>query len=750
MTGVYEKQCRGARFDYMVSTVENCKSLMENKNYKESYSLICELLLSLCNDKELIEEFFYSGAFELCCEFLRIKGENDMKTMNNSIPEVQEVEVPCLIVEQLSLLSSFTLQSFDEEIGEISMLIFFLTERHRYYVDVNWKSNELKYMGIFLQSHFRFLYSAIKSFNKFEKSEGLSILLLTLKNIEVAIRGCPAHRIVPNMVKALIEHSTWEIISLVAETIISNTLELVFEQKENTENDNTKILMQFRECTFVLIQIISYLPTIGTSPGINRHIIPSLIQIGLQKLFLTQSNSTVSIRCSCRYCENCRKIQKICTKREELIIKESAPLLQELIEVFIQNNALDLLSKLITSIQNIDNNCVINDTSSSNYFGYQRAFINMIPFVQKRFDTDHLNKTIVMLMQIMPKSTKISAENTQSITTLELNRTCFAKVTISKPGPEDSDINSDEKYSDIKSIEIVTLTEQTKAIVSCLTGIILQSFEFPLKSNENVKLSGILEIVCPTFELLLRKCIIEWEKQIDYIINNKFANEQMVLILSEMNTLLHLIVPIYLKYLRHKNINGNSKNIHKSTFQFLQKTLSNILSVFSDFFLSLSQIFITESNSENFSKDDLKSPARNKINQERKDIIYSIGSSLISSLSIISDVSTYNWTNVSRRRYLPSPHFKICGWISSSQFKFVDLWKRIFISERCIIVKELSQIVTLISERSSALNSKDIITRSLKFSSEDNDEYNAFLEDTDDELYNDSLENVSLSLNNVD
>ncbi|OII72507.1 uncharacterized protein cubi_00502 [Cryptosporidium ubiquitum] len=749
MTGVYEKQCRGARFDYMVSTVENCKSLLESKNYKESYSLICELLLSLCNDRELIEEFFYSGAFEFCCEFLKIKGENDLKIMNNDSSEVQDVEIPNLIIEQLSLLSSFTLQSFDEEIGEISMLIFFLTERHRYYVDVNWKSNELKYMGIFLQSHFRFLYSAIKSFNKFEKTEGPSILLLTLKNIEVAIRGFPAHRIVPNMVKALTENSTWEIIAFVAEIIISNTLELLLEQKEKSENNNTNILMQFRECALVLVQIITYFPTIGTSPGINKHIIPSLIQIGFQKLFLTQSNNMVSIRCSCRYCENCRKIQKICTKREELIIKESVPLLKELIDVFMKNNALDMLSNLITTIQNIDNNCTMDITSSNNYFSYQKAFINMIPFIQKMFDTEHLNKTIVTLMQIMPKSTKISTENTQ-LTTLESNRTCFAKITISKTGSEISNSNSDEKCSNIKSIEIVTLTEQTKNIISCLTGIILQSFDFPIKSNENMKVSGILEIVCPTFELLLRKCIIEWEKQIDYIINNKFTNEQMILILSEINTLLNLIVPIYLKYLRQKNINSNNKNTYKSTFQFLQKALSNILSVFSECFLSLSQIFITESNSEKPSKDHSKTTNYNQISQEQKDTIYFIGSSLILSLSIISDVSTYNWTNVSRRRYLPSPHFKVCGWISSSQFKFVDLWKRIFMSERCIIIKELSQIVTLISERSSALNSKDIITRSLKFSSEDNDQYDAFLEDTDDEAFNDSLENMNLNLNNVE
>ncbi|KAJ1613350.1 hypothetical protein OJ253_198 [Cryptosporidium canis] len=745
MTGVYEKQCRGARFDYMVSTVENCRNLLEEKNYKESYSLICELLLSICNDRELVEEFFYSGAFEFCCEFLRIKGDSDMRIMNRDTPDVQEIEIPSLIVEQFSLLSSFTLQSFDEDIGEISMLIFFLTERHRYYVDVNWKSNELKYMGIFLHSHFQFLYSAIKSLNNLEKSEGISILLLTLKNIEVAIRGFPAHRIVPNMVKVLTENSTWEIISQLSETIISNTLELVFEKKEKSKNENVNILMQFRECTLMLIQILTYFPTIGTSAGINRHIIPSFQQIGLQKLFLTQSNSMVSIRCSCRYCENCRKIQKICTKREELIIKESIPLLQELVEVFMRNNALDMLSNLITSIQNIDNSCLIDETPSGNYFGYQKTFINMIPFIQKAFDTDQLNKVVVTLMQIMPKSTKILANDL--LTTLEFNKTCFTIMAISNSKMEASDLNLGEQANS-KSIEIITLTEQAKSIVGCLTGIILQSYDFPLKNNENAQLSGILEIICPTFELLLRKCIIEWEKQMEIINNNRFTNEQMIMILSEINTLLNLLLPIYLKYLRQKN--SNSKNLNKQPFQYLQKKLSIILSMLSECFLSLCQIFITESSSDKSLKDNSKVSTQVKVSQEQKDILYSIGFSLMSSLSIISDVSTYSWTCVSRRRYLPSPHFKVCGWISSNQFKFIDLWKRIFVTERCIVIKELSQIITLVSERSSALNSKDIITRSLKFSSEDNDQYDAFLEDTDDEVLNDTIENSSLYLNSIE
>lgn len=743
MTGVYEKQCRGARFDYMVSTVENCRGLLERKNYKESYLLISELLLSLCNDRELIEEFFYSEAFEFCCEFIRVKGESDMKAMSNDVPEAQEIEIPSLIVEQFSLLSSFTLQSFDEEIGEISMLIFFLTERHRYYVDVNWKSNELKYMGVFLRSHFSFLYSAIKSFNTFEKSDGPSILLLTLKNIEVAIRGFPAHRIVPNMVKALTENSTWEIISHVAEFIISNTLELVLEQKEKSKPDNANVLMQFRECTLVLIQIITYLPTIGTSPGINKHIMPSMIQIGLQRLFLTQSNGMVSIRCSCKYCENCRKVQKICTKREEFIIKESIPLLQELIEVFMRNNALDMLSNLITSVQNIDNNCITSETSSGNCFGYQKMFINMVPFIQRTFDTDHLNKVIVTLMQIMPKSTKILASNLP-----EPNKSCFAKMIISDSDPEVSDSDLGDK-ADGKSIEIITLTEQAKSIVSCLTGMILQSYEFPIKNSENERLSGILEIVYPTFELLLRKCIIEWEKQIDMIIKNKFTNEQVITILSEISTLLNLILPIYLRYLRHKN--NSNKTPHKLTFQHLQKALSNIMSIFSECFLSLCQIFITEASSGHQpSKDSPKLSSNVQLSQEKNDIIYSIGSNLIFALSVTSDVSTYSWTCVSRRRYLPSPHFKVCGWISSSQFKFIDMWKRIFLTERCIVIKELSQIVTLISERSSALNSKDIITRSLKFSSEENGDYDAFLEDTEDELFGGSVENEGQGLNNIE
>ncbi|KAF7458396.1 Armadillo-type fold containing protein [Cryptosporidium felis] len=743
MTGVYEKQCKGARFDYMVSTVNKCRELVKQKNYKESYSKICELLLSLCNDRELVEEFFYSGAFELCCEFLTIKGENDMKRSKEA-SDYQDIEIPSLIIEQFSLLSSFTLQSFDEEIGEISLLIFFLAERHRYYVDVNWKSRELRYMGIFLHSHFQFLYSAIKFYSDFERDEGPSLLLLTLKNIEVAIRGFPAHRIVPNMAKVLTENLTWELIELVSEMIISNTIELISELKGKTLTNHTRVLSQFRECAQTLIQIITYLPTIGTSSGINKLISPSLTQIGLQKLLLTQNNGIVGNRCSCKYCENCRKIQKVCTQRDELIIKETAPFLRELIEVFIRNNALDILSNLITCIQNIDNNCLINNITPNNYFSYQKTFVNMMPFIQKSLDTDLLNKSIVILMQIMPKLTKIN-ENSNSESSIESILSCFKKVSISEP----TELNPVKiKIGNMNNIEIVTLSDQAKSIVHCLSSIILHSLHYPLKNTGNVQLSGALEIVCPTFELLLRKYIVEWEKYSEIIFGIKFTSDQLVIIMSEVSTLLALIIPVYIKYLKQKSSNS-IKGSQKSTFQFIQKGLSNILSVFSEFFLTLSQMFITDSKLDKLSSENVNKLVRSQIPQEKRDTIYSIGTTLISCLSIVSDVSTYSWTCISRRRYLPSPHYKICGWISSNQYKFTDLWKQIFTSERCIFVKELSQIITIISERSSALNSKYLIFNDSKKTSE-LDQIETTIEDTDEEVIGFSNENANYNFENVE
>ncbi|KAK6588410.1 hypothetical protein RS030_4679 [Cryptosporidium xiaoi] len=739
MPGVYEKQCRGPRFDYMVSIVEKCRSEINRKNYANSYELMSEILLSLCNEYELVEEFFYSGAFQCCCELLSIKGLNEMNSgVNNSLID-QEMEVPRLIIEQFSLLSTFTVQSFDEEIGEISLLVYFLTERHRYYVDVNWKSYELEYVSAFLQSHFRFLYCAIKSFNKYQNNEGPSLLLMTLKNIEVVIRSFPGHRVVPNMVKVLADNSTWGTINLLSEMIDSNIIEIISEEKR----DNDSQIIQFRECAIVLIQIIAHLPIIGANTGLNKYLIPSLTQIGLQKLLLSQNSGDVYIRCSCKYCENCRKIQKICIKKDEFTIQETIPLFKSLFESFMKNDALGIIINLLLSLQKTENHSPLNEDDISKIIGYKKTYSIMLQYLIKILDSDNLSKVLISLMKIFPKYTKYKSSNANNFS--EFINMSFIKLKISRNvNDEKSSQNKlSEEYGEI--FEIISLSENAKLIINCITSIVLHKFDFPV--NDNPNLFKIFEIICPTFELIVKKLIVEWEKKLELARNLAFSFEQMNEILLESNTFLILLIPIYIKYLVNKEISNENKT--KNSFNFIGKKMSGILNSLIDLFQTFCQMAITESV-KNVSDGKIVQ-INDKIDMDSKDSIYNIGSAIISCLAIISDVSTYNWTCVSRRRYIPSPQFEICGWIASSQYKFMDYWKKIFLSDRCICIKELSQIITLISERSSGLNSKkNIIGSDFYFNKEFLDQCETYFEETDDEINVDSDEVESNTLNKVD
>ncbi|KAH8740105.1 hypothetical protein FG386_001766 [Cryptosporidium ryanae] len=740
MPGVYEKQCRGPRFDYMVSIVEKCRDEKNRKNYASSYKIISELLFSICNDYELIEEFFYSGAFQCCCELLSIKGISEMNSGADNVLNDQEMEIPRLIIEQFSLISTFTIQSFDEEIGEISLLVYFLTERHRYYVDVNWKSHELEYISTFLQSHFKFLYCAINSFNKYQSNEGPSLLLMTLKNIEVVIRSCPGHRVVPNMIKVLADSSTWGIMTLLSEMITSNIVDIVSEKKD----DSSSQITQFRECAIVLIQIIAHIPIIGVNKGLNKYLIPSLTQIGLQKLLLSQNNGDVYIRCSCKYCENCRKIQKICTKKDELIIQETIPLFQTLFESFMKNEALNIIINLISSLQKTEDYSTLNEDIIDKIFGYKKTYLIMLQHIIKTLDSDNFSKVMISLMKIFPKYTKFKCESSVIENYSESMNRSFIKLRISKQVyNEEASLSKIDHVSE-EIFEIISLSDNAKLIASCITSIILHKFDFPINYNSN--LSQILEIICPTFELIIKKLIVEWEKKSELLRSIVFSFEQIITILSETKTFLILLVPIYIRYLFNKKSVNEIKS--KNSFNFIRKGISDVLNLFTDLFQTCCQMTITQSIK---SESEVKiSKVSSFIDMDKKDTIYSIGSSLISCLAIISDVSTYNWTCVSRRRYIPSPHFEICGWIASNQYKFMDHWKNIFLLDRCICIKELSQIITLISERSSGLNSrKNITENNLYFSKEFLDQCETYFEETDEEINieSDEIENI---INKID
>ncbi|OII76010.1 hypothetical protein cand_007560 [Cryptosporidium andersoni] len=795
MPGVYEKQCRGPRYDHMVTVAECCNSFMKNKQWKEAFNVVSQPLLTLCNDFELIEEFFYSGIFECCCELLTVRG-----LMSKGTEDEQDLGSLNLIIEQFSLLSSLQIQSYDEEIGEISMLIYFLTERHRYYIDIHWKSHELTYMGLFLKSHFTYLISIIEDKSK-NFSESPSLLLITLKNIDITIRGFPPHRITPSTLEVLIDQSTWDTLSFSVNHVISSIFEISAKILDIKEG-NYEVLKVYIQCLNVLYRIISFIPIIGTSPALQYHIVPSVYHIGIQRLLLSQYAGSVITRCACSNCEKYRKIQKLCRTKEDMMIVKSIPLIQRLVPTFNENNGLNILCKALNCIQGTisSDNFLSKDKQTSfvlSEMSNVQIFINMLMFTSWQITFDKLKLIIAQLMQMIPRSTKTLESNSS-------NNSCFIKRVItnsSENSINESSLNilkcNDREYlctnnnlistdkSNNKSntkefavyngaerdensirflqsgqsrccetspknnevslaenpknstkfdkefIEILTCTDDTKYIINGITSILLQQVNFPIYSNGNdIKvIQNILELICPTYELILRKLLINWNTITEEIDNLSLSTNSITKLLEELKLILSLSIPLYLKHIIQKNISttsdSKSKNIKKSIilYEAIESALSQFLNFFNDLFKRSCQAILTNmANGVEVSEYELEN-------------LYNIGIQLIGCFAIITDVPSYNWTTVTRRRFLASPYYEICGWMGSEQHKLNDFWAKIFSKDRCVFFKEVSQIIQLRAERAAAISSIQHVDFSLKewnkisnFDAETDDEFESSID----------------------
>lgn len=55
------------------------------------------------------------------------------------------------------VLQLIEVDPFDDDMGLVSLLNYFLSERHSYYVDIHWRACELSHMQIFLSALLRFI-----------------------------------------------------------------------------------------------------------------------------------------------------------------------------------------------------------------------------------------------------------------------------------------------------------------------------------------------------------------------------------------------------------------------------------------------------------------------------------------------------------------------------------------------------------------------------------------------------------------
>eukprot|EP00921_Rhytidocystis_pertsovi_P010308 GHVQ01016593.1.p1 GENE.GHVQ01016593.1~~GHVQ01016593.1.p1 ORF type:complete len:353 (+),score=71.23 GHVQ01016593.1:642-1700(+) len=143
MPGAYEKRMSGPRFERMVERVQQCREMM--KTPSQHHQLITVqlplLTIEVGNDKRSVEEFCYAEGLDVLCDVLR---------MRRTTPSLGDVGG---VIQELSGMLCKEMNPFDDDLGYLPLLVYFLSERHKYYVDINWMPGELRFMKMWIESH---------------------------------------------------------------------------------------------------------------------------------------------------------------------------------------------------------------------------------------------------------------------------------------------------------------------------------------------------------------------------------------------------------------------------------------------------------------------------------------------------------------------------------------------------------------------------------------------------------------------
>jgi hypothetical protein len=182
MPGAYTKHMEGERYDRLCETVKECHQLLNERNEgntKDVQYLVTRLLVLVMDySKKTIEEFVYAGGFTL---FFRLIKERSENVSIGSITGVLRF-FSILLVQQVD--------PYDENLGVLPMLTYFLCERHTHSVDIEWNQHELTLMMQFLDSLIQIITA--KTDAHIQQSDKLTCLHL-MSNV---LKSYPPHRVV--------------------------------------------------------------------------------------------------------------------------------------------------------------------------------------------------------------------------------------------------------------------------------------------------------------------------------------------------------------------------------------------------------------------------------------------------------------------------------------------------------------------------------------------------------------------------
>ncbi|KAL8430323.1 hypothetical protein ACSSS7_005991 [Eimeria intestinalis] len=312
---------------------------------------------------EVAEVFFECGIHSLFC--------NVVERADPSVhPAVFEQILRVYEVYQL-----IEVDPFDDDMGLVSLLNFFLSERHSYYVDIHWRENELSYMQEFISSFLKlvsFRANQVEPFSGVSTQSTASESSLTdapnhNKTIESTshlsaeaarlLHAClwtfPPHRVVSRMALSFSRVKCAELLRAFSFFSIGNEnvslLEVKLLQEKTWEfkgillqvypfkNSRDAQLMHLLQ----QVETVAAIAFFGVGPALTRKAVRAALS------WSCSSFACRDERCPCSSCEFHRRLLKLLRCRDELGVQSSTEAKRQICFSLVRANVTGFLDQAL-------------------------------------------------------------------------------------------------------------------------------------------------------------------------------------------------------------------------------------------------------------------------------------------------------------------------------------------------------------------------------------------------------------------
>ncbi|KAL8274091.1 hypothetical protein Esti_001933 [Eimeria stiedai] len=283
---------------------------------------------------EVAEVFFECGVHSFFCKVL----------------EEANPSVHLAVFEQIlgvyGVYQLIEVDPFDDDMGLVSLLNFFLSERHSYYIDIHWRENELSHMQAFISSLLKLAsfraglpegFSCVSTQSTASESSlpdtpthkaidsALHLSTEAARLLHVCLWTFPPHRVVSRMALSFSRVRCAELLRSFSCSSIDSESGSLSEAK----------LLQLK------VETVAAIAFFGVGPSLTRKAARAALA------WSCSSFACRDERCPCSSCEFQRRLLKLLRCRDELGVQASTEAKRQICFALVRANVTDFLDQAL-------------------------------------------------------------------------------------------------------------------------------------------------------------------------------------------------------------------------------------------------------------------------------------------------------------------------------------------------------------------------------------------------------------------